>query len=48
MIKSIFQLNSLKRVFLVDEFMIKKENKIFIKFVLIIEIVWHTVCIIKS
>ena len=43
--KSFLQLISEKMVFLVEKSIINRKLIIFIKFVLIREVVWHTVCI---
>ena len=46
--KRFLKLNSKNRVVLVEKIMINREFIIFIKFVLIREVVWHTVCITMS
>jgi len=43
--KRLLKLNSKNRVVLVEKIMINRELIIFMKFVLIREVVWHTVCI---
>jgi len=46
--KRLLKLNSKNRLVLVEKIIINKEFIVFMKFVLIREVVWHTVCITLS